>query len=216
MEANRREKYTRIKELNCFPEVEQQVIAGFKIPDIARFIQEEREEYTDVARESLVTMLAAFKRDMPPAQILESASPETALEVKKAREKFGDKLAELEELSDLVTIQKKNVLAGLRMVEKSGFPQQRLGVEVLNMAAVVMKMHAIKMDLGLTKAGGRELGTLTISAEKMSEIRKRHGREAAEALAKPESRARALAVVRRLTAVATVPMEEPEEEDDEE
>lgn len=161
-------------------------------------------------------MLAAFKREMPPAVVLENASPGISKEVENARERFHDSLAELEELSELVLIQKKNVAAGLKMVEKSGFPQQRLGIEVLNLAAVVMKMHEIKMDLGLTKPGGRNLGTVVIAPGKMTEIRTRYGMDVAEALSRPESRSRALAVVKQLAAAAGRRDPDEEEEDEEE
>jgi hypothetical protein len=61
---------------------------------------------------------------------------------------------------------------------------------------LVAKMHDIKMDLGLT--GSRDLGTLTVSQERLEEIRSRYGEGAARAFADPVQRAQVLGLLKRV------------------
>jgi hypothetical protein len=83
---------------------------------------------------------------------------------------------------------------------------------------LVKQMHDIKMDLGLT--GSRDLGTLTVSAERLEEIRSKYGEGAARAFADPVQRAQVLGLLKRVMRlsgrqdVIDIPYEEDEIEDE--
>ena len=62
-----------------------------------------------------------------------------------------------------------------------------------SMRDTVVKMHNIKMDLGLV--GSRDLGTITVSAERIEYIKNKYGEGAAKAFADPVSRGRVLAAL---------------------
>ena len=64
----------------------------------------------------------------------------------------------------------------------------------------------IKMDLGIS--GQRHLGTLTVSAERLDEIKKKYGDKAAKAMANPVSRARVLGALKAIQRTALLEAKE--------
>jgi hypothetical protein len=61
---------------------------------------------------------------------------------------------------------------------------------------IVVRMHGLKMDLGLT--GERERGVLIPSPERLEEIKERYGEPAATAFADPVQRAQVLGLLKRV------------------
>lgn len=92
---------TKFHALECYPELRAKVTQGVPIPEVARWLQEEKKEYTDVTRESLTRMLYRFKQRIPPAE-REKISPRAAQELlDKERERIAFKVEPVTELEKL-------------------------------------------------------------------------------------------------------------------
>lgn len=195
---SRKVPFERIKKLRCHQEVYERLCAGYPCPEVARYIQEDEGEYTDVGRPSLTEML----RDYANREILltDLIAPRLPHVVVKAHREFNDRMEDLRRLE-------RAYEALLYRFDLSHGEERRNGkinADVDRQAKVLLdyisRMHDIKMDLGLT--GSRDLGTLTVSAERLAEIREKYGEGAARAFADPVSRAKVLGLIKRAMRLA--------------
>lgn len=146
-----REPGSRIRSLQCYPQVHQQLVEGIPVPEIAREIHEEHKEALDVARDSLVRALYRFKDTIAPAEMLAARLPRKHAE---ALAKVRQGLNELEELEGLFAMQKKRIEKLVKVEE--GVPtilfpnltnEMRVGVEMLR------EMSAMKKSMGIYTQG---------------------------------------------------------------
>lgn len=181
------EKFWRIKALKCYPQVYKMLMVGKPAPVIALYIQDERNEYTDVKLNSLATMLSEFRRAELGNGVLFDRMPH--LVVSAARE-FTDRLAELKELENLLDMQHARLDDAHGDVLMTGEKNPHIEKMEKALQDTIRLTHQIKMDLNLT--GSRDLGTLTIAAEKMEELHQRYGQAGDKVFASPASRGRML------------------------
>lgn len=191
--APRSDKFAKLLALKSFQAVKQHLIAGFSLPDVAQFIQEEKHEYLDVTRSSLITMLSRYRREMPPLQILESMAPS---HVKHAMERFKKGEKELDRLEMLYEFQLRRLEIGHATEIMMNKLIPRVTFEVEQTLKIITRMHGVKMDLGV--GGGRNLGTLRINDEMLDKIEEEDGPEVRAAMSNPESRFKVLSLVQEL------------------
>ena len=190
--------FKRIKKLRCFQEVYERVCAGYPIPDVARYIQEEQGEYLDVTRPSLCEMIRDWAaREIVPVDLIAARLPHMVV---KATKEFGERLEDLRrlEVSYQVALYRLDLAHGEE--RRTGRINPQVDKHLKSVVEIVRQMHDIKMDLGLT--GSRDLGTLTVSAERLEEIRTRYGDGAARAFADPVQRAQVLGLLKRVKRLA--------------
>lgn len=194
-------KFSKIKSLKCHDAVLDMLYSGFPPRAVARYIQNRNDEYTDVTYESLVVMVHRYRESLAEGDFVRRTLP-TVFE--KAEMKFSDKLEELKRLENLwsATKYRFDMLHGAELYnefrDETGevlevYHDRRANVVTKLLVDISMKMHSIKMDLGLT--GSRDLGTITVSAEKLAYIKDKYGDGAAKAFSNPVSRSRVLAVL---------------------
>jgi len=183
-------KFKRIKSLKCFKDVEEMLYAGFPIAAIANFIQKNKEESLDITRDSLIQSLVQYHTSLKPAGLICHTLPRTFA---KAETKFANKMKELERLETQYRAAEYrfDLAHGKERMGNYCDPEvsklQKLIIEI------IAKQHAVKMDLGLI--GSRDLGTITVSAERVEYIRNKYGEGAARAFDDPVSRGRVLAAL---------------------
>lgn len=190
--------FERIKKLRCHQEVYERLCAGYPCPEVARYVQEDEGEYLDVSRRSLTEMLRDYtEREIVGVDLIAPRLPHMVV---KAQKEFSDRLEDLRRLE-------RAYEALLYRFDLSHGEERRNGKvnpDVDRQAKVLMdyisRMHDIKMDLGLT--GSRDLGTLTVSAERLAEIRDKYGEGAARAFGDPVSRAKVLGLLKRVMRLA--------------
>lgn len=185
------EKYARIKALNCFDRVNQMLCYGYPAPEVARFIISQG-EYKNVKFNTVVEAIQHYRRDeILPADVLACRRPDILVDANK---KYQDKLEDLGRMDVLYeklvyrldTLIAKEMETGVSSVET---------IKTVNSIHNLMRtMHVTKMDLGIS--GQRQLGTVYVSPEKLSEIEDKYGKGAARAMANPVSRARVLSVLK--------------------
>lgn len=188
------ERWVRFKRLPCAQEVVERLVAGFPVADIARYLQEEEGLCLDVKRASLCDMLRQYATDeLVPADLIAPRLPHLVV---KANKEFGERLEDLRRLERMYEL-------GLYRIDLAHGQERRTGElnpdvdrHMKGLVDLVAKMHDIKMDLGLT--GSRDLGTLTVSQERLAEIRTRYGEGAARAFADPVQRAQVLGLLKRV------------------
>lgn len=193
------EKFTRLKNLRCFQRVHEMLSYGYPAPTVADFIFSAG-EYQDVKKKSLVEILKRYrKEEVLPGDVLTTRSPHVVIE---ARKQYTDKLEELKRLDNqFEALLYRFDLAHARERD-TGLIDPQVDKIQKSILEAVRQMHMIKMDLGIS--GQRNLGTLTISAERLEEIREKYGDKAAKAMADPVSRGRVLAYLRAVNDLVSI------------
>lgn len=148
---------TKFHALVCYPELRAKVTQGVPIPEVARWLQEEQKQYTDVTRESLTRMLYRFKQRIPPAE-REKISPRAAQELlDKERERIAFKVEPVIELEKLYLKQMERIgidTAHEKDIGKlfgSTSNEMRLAMDML------VKLQALQAD-ALGEQGGSKGG----------------------------------------------------------
>jgi hypothetical protein len=186
--------FARIKGLRCHTEVVERLVAGYPCPDVARYIQEEEGEYLDVDRKSLSRMLLRYvSEEVSEADLISPRLPHLVI---KAAKEFGDRMEDLRRLERTYEVALYRLDLAHGRERRTGDIDAGVDKQMKVLIDLVAQMHAIKMDLGLT--GSRDLGTLTVSAERLEEIRTRYGEGAARAFADPVQRAQVLGLLKRV------------------
>jgi hypothetical protein len=191
-----REKFVRFKGLRCFKRAHDMLSYGYPAPVVARFIRGQG-EYKDVTERSLIEQLKRYRRDILPSDTIASRQPHIVVE---ARKKYTNRLEELERLElqyeallwrfDMLHARERDTC----IVDPAA---DRVHKSIL---ATLGQMHRVKMDLGIS--GQRQSGTVTMSAERLEQIRAKYGDATAEVMRDPVSRARVIAILKKAQDVA--------------
>lgn len=186
--------FARIKGLRCHTEVVERLVAGYPCPDVARYIQEEEGESLDVGRRSLTEILRQYvESEVASSDLIAPRLPHLVI---KAAKEFGDRMEDLRRLERTYEVALYRLDLAHGRERRTGDIDAGVDKQMKVLIDLVAQMHAIKMDLGLT--GSRDLGTLTVSAERLEEIRTRYGEGAARAFADPVQRAQVLGLLKRV------------------
>lgn len=183
-------KFVKIRKLKCYPQVEEMLYAGYPVSAVCVYIQDRMKEYPEIKRTSLIERLSLFRQSLSEGGLVHSTLPRVFVQAEK---KFSNKMMELERLEDSFSAMEYrfDVAHAEERINGKIDPQvDRIGK---SMRDIVMQMHNIKMDLGLV--GSRDLGTITVSAEKIAYIKDKYGEGAAKAFQDPVSRGRVLAAL---------------------
>jgi hypothetical protein len=184
------EKFHRIKGLDCYEEVEEMLYAGYPTSAVAEFIQKQNREYVDVRRKSLEEMLRLFRESLSDGVAIASTLPRQFI---KAQQNFANKMAELEILGEMLQSQLYRFDVAHAHERMENLIDSQVEKQIDGITKTIMKIHSIKMDLGLI--GSRDLGTITVSAERLEYIKNKYGEKAAKAFDNPVSRGRVLAAL---------------------
>jgi len=188
------QRFARIKALHCRAEVDERLVAGYPVAAVAQYIQEDEGEYGDIERRSLAELLRRYAvEELAKSAIVRAHLPGYVVQVTK---EFGERFEDLRRLE-------RAYEALLYRFDLSHGHERRTGEidpdvtrQTKGLVDLICRMHEIKMDLGLSN--GRELGALTVSPERLEEIRTRYGEGAARAFADPVQRAQVLGLLHRV------------------
>lgn len=188
------QRFQRIRGLRCHDEVVERLVAGYPIPEVARYVQEEEGEYTDIRRDSLCDELQRYRAQaICPADLIAPRLPHVVI---KANKEFSERLEDLRRLERMYELAIYRIDLAHGQERRTGVINPDVDRHMKGMVDLIRQMHEIKMDLGLT--GSRDLGTLTVSPERLAEIRERYGENAAAAFADPVQRAQVLGLLKRV------------------
>lgn len=185
----KREKFSRIKELRCFDQVHEMLAHGCPAPSVANFIRDQG-EYDDVTIETLINALKKYRLEILPADVISNRFPHIIIEAKKA---YTDKLEELRRLDNQYEALLYRFDLAHSRERASGFIDPQVDKIQKSIGDCIRMMHIIKMDLGIS--GQQHVGSMHVSPERLEEIRAKYGDMAARAMANPVSRSRVLAAL---------------------
>lgn len=178
--------FDKFRSLKCFTEADKRIKGGIPIEDVAKFVQEESGEYTEIKRDSLIRQLYRYKDSVPANQL---AIPEAKHIHEKLKEFAGD-VDEVEMLQKLFYVQMDRVM-GFREIEKTTkFPIKAMYKEIEQAKDILVKLGELKIKLGMYEGAATERLAVTGSVtekrimEIPSDARERLGSVVRDAFAK--------------------------------
>ena len=141
----RKGKHARLRALDCVDEMDEMLKSGYPLPDVAKWLQEEMMECTDITQESLVTTLHRYRKDMSPRELTERTLPKVVVDAEKEISKGIDELSWMEKLFNM---QMERVQIGMRFEKQTNILNRFMNQEMALAAALLQKRHNMKMDLG--------------------------------------------------------------------
>lgn len=195
-------RFVRLRNLACFPEVHSRLLGGMPLVEIARFIQEDAQEYRDISRSHLEDLLSDFRGEMPKTELLSVRMPEAMV---KAKEALDQGVNELAELGTLYRLQHERILLDVAHEKKIGKMFKTTGPEIFIAMRILKNMAQLKMDLGIDQ---RHLGKLEVKEDRTetktirAELVARYGKdEIAKVMSDPTSRRKVLMLAERVMKV---------------
>lgn len=192
---SRESKFSRIKKLKCFLEVQSMILDGFPMSEVARLVQDDHKESTDITRGSLITILNDYRSAIPKADLIAKRMPKVMLDAKKEVEGGLDELAEMQKLFEL---QMARVSIDATTEKKIRKLMPSMTQEIRTAREILANYADLKMDLGLTT---RHQGTLQVDGRFVAEMGDRYGQAVEKVMADPESRRKVLGAAKRLLAL---------------
>jgi hypothetical protein len=160
-EARNGGKFSKLKELPYFDEIDRRIRAGFAVEEVAEWMQEDLNLRTEIKRESLVRQLYRYKKDIPPGELLTENEP---LYVRKAVEKMGRGIDELEEMKKLYLYQLKRISIDGSTESKINKLFGSQSKEIKLAYDMLQQMMQKKMELGILSKAPEKVdvtGTMT-------------------------------------------------------
>jgi len=193
----RRDGHGKLRAMRCFQEVHERIRQGWPMTELARWIQEDKEEYLDVKRQALINVLKNYRSSIPPGELVEKRLPKAFVDAKKEIDSGIDELTELTELYRLQMERVKIDFEKEKMIDKL---LPTMTGEIKEARQLLESMIGVKDALGLTDKSPTE-HNINITAEVEGQLAEDVGKFASEAVAKtlesPESRRRVTGVVDR-------------------
>lgn len=157
---NSNRRFKRIRALECFGEVKRFLVQGISPRRVARYIQEEQDEYTDVEIRSLEKMLRNFKKEeLSEAEKVANQVPS----------KFEDELEEmdkqinvLEELGSLYQMQLRRIQLNIEKEQETEQLMSGTGQEIRTAKEILESIGKFQQEFGMEP---KHLGTLSLQAE---------------------------------------------------
>ena len=190
--ASQGAKFVRLKQLRCFTELHERTANGWPISEIARWVQVDKGEYTDVTRGSLTTLLHDYRNALPRTALL-GKIPSVVV---KAKEEVEKGLDELKELERLYTMQLERIQIDFNTEKQIKKLMPTMTQEIREAKSLLETYTDLKVALGLNATAVPAMdGEVTLVAS----IEARYGTKAvAKVMGDPESRRKVLGVAQRL------------------
>lgn len=189
-------RFQKLRALKCYQEVYDRICAGWPLAQVARFIQEERKEYTTISRHGLEQQLVEFRKQMPPGDLVQKRFPEVYDE---AKEKLKKQVDELEELEELYRIQMRRVEIDFNTEKNIGKLLPSMTGEIREARQILESLANLKMEMGVLGRAARGVDVnVEVEATLTEDMMARFGDGAVgKVLENPESRHKVMGVVER-------------------
>jgi len=193
--VSRDEGFQKLRTLRCFNEVYERLLAGWSPSELARFIQESRNEYTHASHVTLMQVLQRFRDTIPPAQLMAKRLPKSFEKAVEKTEEGIDELAEMEKLYRM-HMERVNIDFTTEKNIKKLMPTMTQEIRVAS--ELLGRIADLKMDLGVST---RHLGQVDAEVTIKSET-SRYGKESVKKVMEdPEKRRKVLNVAERILAL---------------
>jgi hypothetical protein len=191
-------QFKKLRSLACYQEVYERICAGWPLAQVARFIQEERREYTEISRRGLEQQLTEFRKQMPPGDLVQKRFPEV---FDKAKEKVEQSIDELAELEELYRIQMHRI--GVDFATEKGIRKllPSMTAEIREARSILKDLADLKLEMGVLGRAPKGVDVnvgVEVEATLAEGVMAQFGDEAVQkVLQDPESRRKVMGVVER-------------------
>jgi hypothetical protein len=193
---SRDEGFQKLRSLRCFNEVYERILAGWSMSELARYIQEDRQEYAHATKQALMQTLQRFRDSIPPAQLVSKRMPPV---FHKATEEVEAGIDELKELENLYKLQMDRI--GIDLATEKGIKKlmPTMTQEVRVARELLSAIADLKMDLGLNT---RHIGQVDVEAHLHADLQAKYGKDSVKkVMADPEARRKVLNIAERILAL---------------
>lgn len=189
-------RFEKLRAMQCFDLVYERVRQGWPLSEIARFIQEDRQEYLDVTRQGLVQIVSEFRKTVPAAELVEQRLPAEFVEAKKRIEESLDEIAELE---GLYRLQMERVGIDAATEKKINKLLPSMTSEIKEARQILESISTLKMELGLKqRAPTQHTVDVEVDERLGSDLAQKYGSAAAQkVIENAESRRKVSGIVER-------------------
>lgn len=188
---------TKFRAMKCFPEVHQHILEGWTPLEVAKFIQDDRKEYTDATRGTVVNNVKEYRASLPPGELIARRMPAV---FNDAAKKLKEGVDEVQELEWLTRFQKRRLKIDGTTERKINKLLPSMTQEVRAHVEVLRTLSSVKMDLGLNK---RHLGSIEVDATVVAGVVDKYGTSSvAKVLQNSASRQKVMGIAEKFMALA--------------
>lgn len=196
--VSRSTNFASVRNLKCFKELHKKLVdEGVSGRIVAAWVQDDRNEMTNMTPASLVNLLTEYRMSIPATK---RAGPlNVVFEKSVAEVKAG--LNELDEMHRLYKIQMDRVGIDFKTEQNIKKLLPSMTQEIRTAREILASAAQLKMDLGIND---RKLGTMNVDATLMADVATRYADNpgVAKVLDSSESRRKVLAIAERLLSIA--------------
>jgi hypothetical protein len=193
----RSDRFQKLKTLKCFSDAYERICSGWSIPQVARFIQEEKREYLDITRGGLERQLSDFRKTIPASHLVAKRFPQV---YEDAKEKIEGGLDELRELEELYKLQMDRITIDHTIEKAIRKLVPSLTTDIREARKTLESIAHIKMELGIHSRAPRGVDvSIGVEGEiEMTGQPAQFGNEMVQrVIESPESRRRVMGVMER-------------------
>lgn len=184
---SRKTGFVKLRAMVCFPEVHDKLCKGWPLNQLATWIQEEQQEYTDVEHVSLVKVLQNYRDSIPAGERSKYALSKSHL---AAIAQVEDDIDEMREMIKLYRRQERRMEIDGKVEEQIGKLLPTMTQDVRVTLEILNRIAQLKMDLGVNE---RHLGTVDLEAQMLAGVEERYaGTDVGTVLTDPKKRRRLL------------------------
>lgn len=193
--TGRDQRFQKLRALGCFDEAYERICSGWPITQVARFIQDERREYTDISRKGLEQQLTEFRKSIPATHLVAKRFPDI---FDKALERVEEGIDELEELAELYRIQKNRIAIDYKTEKSIHKLLPSMTAEIREARQILESMSTLKMDLGINHRAPKNVDVSgTVELDAPISVSQFGSERVQKVLDDPESRRRVAGVMER-------------------
>jgi len=141
-------RFRRIRGLNCYDDVYKRLCEGWAPSEVARYIQQERGECTDISSTGLTQQLSKFRASLPAAKLVQKRFPEI---IAAAKQEIFEGIDELKELEDLYRLQMRRIHIDTENEKKINKLMPSMTGEIREARQILESVANIKMELGISQ-----------------------------------------------------------------
>ncbi len=143
-------KFSRLKSMDCFPEVYDLLVQGYQPSRVAAVIQNQHGEYRDIRMESLANLLRDFYDDEIPSS--EKVAHQLPAKFDETIRDFEESVDVLKEYRDLYTIQKDRIDMAWEKEQATGQLMKNTGREIKIAAELLDRIQKTQDTKGMSPA----------------------------------------------------------------
>lgn len=153
----------KLKSLECFHRVEEMLKSNVSFTEIARFIQEDAEEYQNAQRDSVRKAVSRYYHDeVPDIDKVKHSNPD---KIQEYEERLEEEIDVLQEFREMYFHQKDRVIKLRAQEENMGKTKEETGEEIDRAVDIMNKIAEHRKDIGMDDRHLGEIKKKSLTAD---------------------------------------------------